>query len=698
MKKTLLSLFKGYSDTVPVPVTLSEVVRLIKEDKTLVDHTEKFRYYRSQELKAAADREKAACPCFAVAVRFEKGKRKVDICGWTGLTMVDFDHLLQEQVEEVFGRVCTDPHTVLAYTTVSGQGVRVVCRYSLEGETANTDRVACYTRVFQRVNEYYGQLTGCGFDPACKNATRLSGLAHDERVYFQPDAEPFRFDLTRMSRPGGPRAGRVERVVARIREELDGQGVVYAAHHHNEYIMRMGYLMNEFGLPLEQAIAWADGRFPDYEGDVAAIFRSCYADTEAHGRREAELHRMRKGKKGDSRLPLAGPDEIEQFLTTQAEFRKNVITGKEEMRHPDTREFVELTDRLVNSLWSRMTKEGHTVRLCDVHSVLESEFVPEFNPFVQYFQSLPEWDGTTDYIGQLAATVHVEDDAELFDNCFRKWLVATVASLMVKEVTNHEILVLVGRQGCYKTTWLAHLLPPELQRYFYVRSNNNRLTKDDNLALSEFALICLEEIDELRQSELNQLKALVTLPAVNERRAYAHYKENRPHIASFCGTTNQPEFLNDPTGSRRWLPFTVKHIDDPYTHPVDYAGVYAQALSLWKTGFRYWFDEKEIAQVNARNKQFETASLETDLILASFRVPMPGEECLFLTVGEILQHISGGMKNPLNAVKVGLALRKAGFEQLRVGGKRGYRVVMYTCEEVNRNRRALGRFTESPSA
>ena len=52
------------------------------------------------------------------------------------------------------------------------------------------------------------------------------------------------------------------------------------------------------------------------------------------------------------------------------------------------------------------------------------------------------------------------------------------------------------------------------------------------------------------------------------------------------------------------------------------------------------------------------------------------------------------MKNPLSAVKVGLALRKAGFEQVRVAGKRGYRVVMYTIEEVNRNRRAMGRFTE----
>ena len=697
MNKMMLSIFKGYADTVPVSVTLDEVVRLIREDKVLADRTEKYRYYRSQGQKAAADREKSACPCFAVAVRFENGKRKTDISGWTGLSMVDFDHLPEGRAGEVFEKVCADPHTVLAYTTISGQGVRVVCRYCLEGETADTDRVACYSRVFRRVNEYYGQLTGCSFDPACKNATRLSGLAHDAQVHYHDGAEPFRFDLSRMKKADEPRRGRVERVVARIRRELDEQGVVYAPHHHNEYIMRMGYLLNEFGLPLEQAIGWADGRFPEYDGDVAAIFRSCYADTEAHGRREAELFRARKEKKGEGRTQLATPEEIEQFLATQAEFRKNVITGKEEMRHPEAKEFVELTDRLVNSLWSRMTKEGHTVRLCDVRSVLESEFVPEFNPFTEYFRSLPPWDGVTDHIGRLAATVHVEGDAKLFDDCFRKWLVATVASLMVKEVTNHEILVFVGRQGCYKTTWLARLLPPELQRYFSVRSNRGRVTKDDNLALSEFALICLEEIDEMRLEDINQLKAMVTLPAVNERRAYGHYKENRPHIASFCGTTNQPEFLNDPTGSRRWLPFTVVHIDDPYTHPVDYEGVYGQALRLWQEGFRYWFDEKEIAQVNARNERFETASLETDLLLAFFRVPMPGEECIFLTVGEILQHINGGMKNPLSAVKVGLALRKAGFEQLRVAGKRGYRVVMYTIEEVNRNRRAMGRFTEAPA-
>lgn len=89
----MLSIFKGYADTMPVAVSLDEVVRLIREDKVLADHTEKYRYYRSQGQKTAANREKAACPCFAVAVRFDSGKRRTDISGWTGLSMVDFDHL-----------------------------------------------------------------------------------------------------------------------------------------------------------------------------------------------------------------------------------------------------------------------------------------------------------------------------------------------------------------------------------------------------------------------------------------------------------------------------------------------------------------------------------------------------------------------------------------------------------------------------
>lgn len=72
--------------------------------------------------------------------------------------------------------------------------------------------------------------------------------------------------------------------------------------------MRIGYLMNEFGLLLKEAIVWADGCFPEYAGDVAAIFRSCYADTEAHGQRAAKLRPPRKRRETDTCSRLATPD------------------------------------------------------------------------------------------------------------------------------------------------------------------------------------------------------------------------------------------------------------------------------------------------------------------------------------------------------------------------------------------------------
>ena len=106
----------------PVAVSLDEVVRLIREDKVLADHTEKIPLLSLAGAEDGRQPGKAACPCFAVAVRFDGGKRRTDISGWTGLSMVDFDHLPEGQAEEVFEKVCTDPHTVLAYTTISGQG------------------------------------------------------------------------------------------------------------------------------------------------------------------------------------------------------------------------------------------------------------------------------------------------------------------------------------------------------------------------------------------------------------------------------------------------------------------------------------------------------------------------------------------------------------------------------------------------
>ena len=298
----------------------------------------------------------------------------------------------------------------------------------------------------------------------------------------------------------------------------------------------------------------------------------------------------------------------------------------------------------------------------------------------------------TDYIAQVATTVSVVPDPDggeeiTFEWAFRKWIVALVAGLFAPDKVNEEILVLVGRQGTYKTTWLSRLLPSELQSYFHVKTDSRHFDKDDKLALAEFALICLEELEALRPSELNQLKSLTTDKRINERPAYARFKEERVHIASFCGTSNNLHFLNDPSGERRWFPFEVEQIASPHDHVIPYEGLYAQALHLWREGFPYWLDNEENERLNLRNRRFQVPDLLHDLIHTHYRVPMPGEQAVFLTTADIVAHIGYALKTPPALHHVGRIMKEAGYTAVRRGARRGYIVVRLDSSHIEAARR-----------
>ena len=144
--------------------------------------------------------------------------------------------------------------------------------------------------------------------------------------------------------------------------------------------------------------------------------------------------------------------------------------------------------------------------------------------------------------------------------CFKKWFVAMVASWLKDEVVNHQVLVLIGRQGIFKTTWLERLIPPHLRSYCCKLANATQLSKDDRLRIAEFGLINMDELDAMTPRELNAMKSVITSTDVNERAAYGYTKERRVRIASFCASSNKREFLTDMTGNRRWLPFEVESI------------------------------------------------------------------------------------------------------------------------------------------
>ena len=383
-----------------------------------------------------------------------------------------------------------------------------------------------------------------------------------------------------------------------------------------------------------------------------------------------------------------------------------------------------ISDRIVNTLWSQMSSVLR-VNIQDVYRVIESDYVPAFNPFVEYLESLPEWhEGDHDYIADLAATVKIKGEQEhmespeaaslkgtsqegtsqegtaqegiaqegiaqeadfslfTFPYSLKKWLVGMVAGWISEDVVNNVILVFIGEQGAYKTTWFNYLLPPQLKQYFYTKTNANRMTRDDLLTLAQYGLVCCEELDTMRPAELNQLKAAVTMPSIDERAAYAHFHEHRKHIASFCGTGNNVSFLSDPTGNRRWLPFEVESIVSPRDHPFCYEGIYSQALALYKSGFTFWFTKEEIQEQNRHNRKFETPRLEHELVDLYFRRPLEHENSMFMTSSRVLQIIGSGITQKLSATRIGMAFSELGFQRVRYHGIRGYLVMQRTAEEI----------------
>ena len=132
MENLELSFFNGFLDKTPKQITLLQVVEMIRSDKRLQVLTENHRRYLKLGNEKAAKQEKQYAPCFAVAVRFNGGKGKESIEGWTGLSMVDFDDVPPERMEEVFQAICQDEHTLLAYRTISNSGIRVVFKLKVD--------------------------------------------------------------------------------------------------------------------------------------------------------------------------------------------------------------------------------------------------------------------------------------------------------------------------------------------------------------------------------------------------------------------------------------------------------------------------------------------------------------------------------------------------------------------------------------
>ena len=135
------------------------------------------------------------------------------------------------------------------------------------------------------------------------------------------------------------------------------------------------------------------------------------------------------------------------------------------------------------------------------------------------------------------------------------------------------------------------MIPPALRAY-YTDSIDFSHKRDAELYLNRFALINIDEFDQITLPQQGFLKHILQKPVVNLRKPHGRSVLELQRYASFIGTSNQKDLLTDPSGSRRVICIEVTGNIDT-TQPIDYEQLYAQAMHEIHHGERYWFDSED---------------------------------------------------------------------------------------------------------
>lgn len=309
------------------------------------------------------------------------------------------------------------------------------------------------------------------------------------------------------------------------------------------------------------------------------------------------------------------------------DFRYNDTRQTLEFKEKEATQYEDLEQRHLNSIWIDFQldtnfhkKDKPSVILLE--KILHSKFVDRYKPIVQYFQSL-KWDGK-DHIKQLSETVTVTDvDLEkgstrtMWPPMLRRFLIACVAcGLEIKE--NQVMLLLIGGQGTYKTTWLNRLAPPDLYNYSFtghiepVLTNNNTA----NILAEKFIVNLDDQLQTVFGKDFNLIKGIISATSITNRKAFRRDDKKRARIANFLGSVNVDHLFEDDE-NRRYLTFKIEKID--IAAKVDINQVWAQAYHIFKTNERYWFDSNEVAVINEMNLFFALGTPEEEWLVKLFR-------------------------------------------------------------------------------
>ena len=635
----LVNFVRNFSD-IEDELDITEVFAKIK-DGEFEDDISRYRYALSQD-DSKASTLKSKLLGFTPAGVFNEKRNNAALAKYSSLLHLDIDKITNEELLKLTMQLKNDNTVFAFFISPSGNGLKVF--YKINGKAEN------HSKNSSLLITLFEKQYGIKPDPQIKDIPRLCFVSSDPNLYLNENSQPV--DFTN-------HAGfhKIEILENEIQNAFE---IKFEKGQRNSYILKIASQCRNNQVNKELLIDYCLGKYlaEDFKAEeITNTINSAYSKNYY----ESKNKKYRKQSIYES---------LETDLNNMGyEFRYNLIKKRTEvlMGH---KPWIEIEDRIENDIIRNMALSGIPVRVGNLKTSLNSSFSYDYNPFVEYLSNLTPWDGE-DYIEQLFQTLNTNEPLLIY---LKKWLVALVASILDSNLQNQTVLLLIGSQGVGKSRWLNKLIPTSLKQYS-VQGIFDPKDKDTKILMSENLIGNLDELDSIEKRDVPKFKEFITSPGSKLRASYARNATEFARRISFCGSVNSLDFLQDLSGSRRFLCIETNNPIN-HSHNIDMDLVYSQALALYQKGYVPYFNLEEIKEMQERNTKFQTYCIEEEIILQYFEPNEEAEPEVRMRILQICQAIEivlgEGNKIRISHSKLGKILTRLGYKKIKSGGYYAY--------------------------
>ena len=321
----------------------------------------------------------------------------------------------------------------------------------------------------------------------------------------------------------------------------------------------------------------------------------------------------------------------------------------------------ELRKERFNFIWARARMFFNTKDITPdlVERLIISEFTPEFNPITEYIDSKRHLNSKGN-VDRFIQTINT--DTPMADVMIRKWLISIIAAYDGNPV--RSVLALVGGQNTGKTEWFRRLLPEKVKKY-YAESKLDA-GKDDEMLMCQKLIVMDDEMGGKSKQDEKRFKELTSKSIFSLRAPYARYNEDFKRLAILCGTSNDPNIVNDPTGNTRVLPVNVLSINHDLYNEINKDELFMELVRLYEQGEEWQMTKEDLSNLSAVSSNFEVIPFEREMITKFFKhqdEKVELEVVDWFTSSEIKDYIEAHSKQKFQS------LRRFGLELRNVLGK-----------------------------